>query len=147
DGMALAREYKPRVMIDLATLTGACAVALGNRIAGLFGNEPGLVEALREAGRASGETAWPMPLFEPYFEMLKSEVADFQSAGSRYGGAISAALFLKQFVGQTPWAHIDIAGPSRADKASPDTPAGATGFGAGLLLRYLRDLAAGGKRA
>lgn len=137
DALTLAREYKPRAIIDLATLTGACVVALGNKCAGLMGTDQDLVKALQAAGRATGERVWPLPLFDDYFETMKSEVADFKNTGGRYGGAITAGLFLKQFTGDTPWVHLDIAGPARADKAGPDTPAGATGFGVHLLLNYL----------
>ena len=140
DGLTLASEYKPKTVIDIATLTGACAVALGQKCAGLFGNDPKLIEVLKKAGETSGDRVWPMPLFDDYFDLLKSEVADFKNAGTRFGGAITAGLFLKKFVGRTAWAHLDIAGPARAEKAAPDTPAGGTGFGVNLLLHYLRGL-------
>ena len=139
DGLALAREYKPKRIIDLATLTGACVVALGEKCAGLMGNADGLIEDLRASSEATGERIWPLPLFEDYFEIMKSEVADFKNAGARWAGTITAGLFLQQFVGDdVEWAHLDIAGPARADKESPGIPAGATGFGVHLLLHYLR---------
>jgi len=138
DALTLALEYKPRAVIDLATLTGACVVALGQKCAGLMGVDPDLIEGLKKSSRATGERVWELPLFDDYFESIKSEVADFKNSGGRNGGAITAGLFLKKFVGDTPWAHLDIAGPARADKPSPDAPAGGTGFGVYLLLHYLR---------
>jgi len=138
DGLSLALEYKPQTMIDIATLTGACVVALGEKCAGLMGNDQNLIDHLIQSGQATGERVWQLPLFDDYFEGLKSEVADFKNSGSRSAGTITAALFLKQFVSQTSWAHLDIAGPARTDQATPDTPTGATGFGVHLLLNYLR---------
>ena len=140
DALTLAGEYKPSHIIDLATLTGACVVALGEKCAGLMGTDEKLIEALRQSSRATGENLWQLPLIEEYFEGLKSEVADLKHTATRYGGTITAALFLKQFVKDIPWAHLDIAGPARAEKSSPDTPAGGTGFGVHLLLNYLRNL-------
>jgi len=137
DGLALALEYKPRAIIDLATLTGACVVALGRKMAGLLGTDPKLVSALKQAGESSGDRVWELPLFEDYMEQIKSQVADIKHVGGRDAGTITAALFLKQFVNDTPWAHLDIAGPARAEKASPDVPAGGTGYGVNLLLHYL----------
>ncbi|MEW6264309.1 MAG: leucyl aminopeptidase [Thermodesulfobacteriota bacterium] len=141
DALTLAREYTPYRLIDIATLTGACVVALGEKCAGLMGTSPELIADLKNASVRSGERVWEMPLIDDYYELLKSETADFKNAGARYGGAITGALFLKKFVGDAPWAHLDIAGPSRLEKAEPDTPAGATGFGVLLLSTFLRDLA------
>ncbi|MEW5722519.1 MAG: leucyl aminopeptidase [Thermodesulfobacteriota bacterium] len=142
DALTLVQEdYHPTVVIDIATLTGACLVALGEKCAGLMGNDRGLLTALKKASEATGERVWEMPLFEGYFEKLKSEAADFKNSGGRNAGTITGGLFLKQFIQKkTKWAHLDIAGPARTEKAEPDTPAGATGFGVNLLLRYLRDL-------
>ncbi len=140
DALTLAREFKPTSIIDLATLTGACVVALGEKCAGLLSTDPALVEGLKEAGQKAGEMVWELPLIEDYFENLKSEVADFKNSGGRTGGTILGGLFLKKFVGDTPWAHVDIAGPARSDKAVPGSPSGATGFGVNLLLQYLRAL-------
>lgn len=141
DGLALAQQYKPARMIDLATLTGACVVALGAKCAGLMGNSDELINDLKKAGEKAGERAWPLPLYDDYFEGLKSEVADFKNVGPRYGGAIIGGLFLKQFVdAKIPWVHMDIAGPARAEKADADSPAGGTGFGVHLLITYLRSL-------
>ena len=99
-----------------------------------------MIEALRPVQSGYRENLWQLPLIEEYFEGLKSEVADLKHTATRYGGTIIAALFLKQFVKDIPWAHLDIAGPARAEKGSPDTPAGGTGFGVHLLLNYLRNL-------
>ena len=137
DALTLAHEYNPRAVIDLATLTGAVSVALGNKIAGLMGTDPGLVDKLKQAGEKSGERVWELPLYEDYFDFLKSEVADFSNAGNREAGTIQGALFLKQFVPEIPWAHLDIAGTARAEKSTPDIPAGGTGFGVNLLLHFL----------
>ncbi|MBW1708430.1 MAG: leucyl aminopeptidase, partial [Deltaproteobacteria bacterium] len=137
DGLTLAKVYKPKAIIDLATLTGACSIALGDKIAGLMGTGEDLVEKLKEAGERSGDRVWELPLYEDYFSSLKSEVADFNNAGGRAAGTIIGGLFLKQFVPKIPWAHLDIAGTARAEKGTPDTPAGGTGFGVNLLLHFL----------
>lgn len=140
DGLTLALEYQPRYVIDVATLTGACVIALGEKCAGLMGSDQGLIDKLKKAGDDAGERVWQLPLFEDYFEGMKSDAADFKNSGPRYGGTITAALFLKQFVGKADWAHLDIAGPARAEKSSPDTPSGGTGFGVQLLTRFLRNM-------
>ncbi|UFS70462.1 leucyl aminopeptidase [Geomonas sp. RF6] len=130
-------NYKPSLMIDLATLTGACVVALGHEASGIMGNNAELVEALKGAGERCGERIWELPLWDEYGEAMKSEIADLKNAGSRDGGTINAGWFLKQFVGSTPWAHLDIAGTAWTDKARPYTPKGATGVGVRLLIEYL----------
>lgn len=139
DALALAGEMKPAAIVDVATLTGACAVALGDRCAGLFTDDEALRVDMMSAARDAGEAVWPMPLFNEYDELLKSETADLSShPGVPRGGAITAALFLRRFVPKDiPWAHLDIAGPGRAGKPRPGTPVGATGFGARTLLRLL----------
>lgn len=130
---------KPDVIIDIATLAGACVVALGEEISGLFTNDEKLAQRLSDAARATGEKIWRLPLAQEYKELLKSDVADIKNiSGSRYGGAISAALFLQEFVPQgVAWAHLDIAGPAYAEKAAPLTPKGATGTGVRMILKYL----------
>ena len=138
DALHFARKYKPAVIIDLATLTGACVVALGHEASGLMGNNQRLVDALQEAGKRSGERLWPLPLWEEYGEAMKSDIADLKNAGSRDGGTITAGWFLKQFVGKTAWAHLDIAGTAWGDKARPYCPKGATGVGVRLLIEYLK---------
>lgn len=131
-------KEKPDEIIDLATLTGACMVALGEDIAGLWGNNEKLVDAVANAAKESAEYIWKMPLFKEYSELIKSHIADVKNIQTgRYGGAITAALFLNEFVGKTAWVHLDIAGPSFCEKDTPLSPAGGTGFGVRLLLEYL----------
>jgi leucyl aminopeptidase len=140
DALHFAQRYKPAVMIDLATLTGACVVALGHEASGLMGNDQRLVNALKKAGEMCGERVWELPLWDGYGETMKSDIADLKNAGSRDGGSITAGWFLKQFVGTTRWVHLDIAGTAWSDKARPCAPKGATGVGVRLLIEYLRSL-------
>ncbi|HZP42774.1 MAG TPA: leucyl aminopeptidase [Candidatus Binatia bacterium] len=141
DALALASRAKPDVVIDLATLTGACRVALGTLLAGVMGNDQALVDALLAAGRASGEPLWQLPLVREYRDDLKSPIADLKNVGGD-AGTIIAGLFLQEFVEGVPWAHLDIAGPAFTEKDLPLAPRGGTGFGVRLLVRYLGDLAA-----
>jgi leucyl aminopeptidase len=132
------REYEPDVVIDLATLTGACIVALGHSVAGLFCNDDELAENIADAGLSSGEKVWRMPLWEEYDEMIKSDVADVHNTGGRGAGSVTAAKFLEKFIeGHKHWAHVDIAGPAFPAKGGSKTP-GATGFGVRLLLDLLK---------
>ena len=143
DALAYAtKDLGVDTVIDLATLTGSCVVALGQETAGLFASDDALAAALLKAADESGEALWRLPLVQRIEAQLDSWRADVRNIGSRWGGAISAALFLKRFVGETPWAHIDLAGPAMADKAWHYIPAGGTGFGVLLMTRYLQDLAA-----
>jgi leucyl aminopeptidase len=139
DAMAYAiKMFKPDLMIDLATLTGACVVALGEKIAGVFTKDAGLSKTIVDSGDAVGEPCWAMPLFDDYKKLLKSEFADINNMSStRWGGAITAALFLSEFVDETPWAHIDIAGPAYSKKAGDYCGPGGTGFGVRLLINVL----------
>jgi leucyl aminopeptidase len=139
DALALASEGEPDAIVDLATLTGACMVALGRKIAGLMGNHDGFVEAVRAAADAEGEPVWPLPLPDEMRKALDSEVADLKNIGNdRYGGALLAGVFLREFVGDgIPWAHLDIAGPAEATEDEPETRKGGTGFGVRTLLRLL----------
>ncbi|HYY05555.1 MAG TPA: leucyl aminopeptidase [Candidatus Limnocylindria bacterium] len=139
DALALASREKPDAVIDVATLTGACRVALGTLFAGVMGNDERLVAQLVEAGRVAGEPCWQLPLVREYREDLKSPIADLKNVGGE-AGTITAALFLAEFVDGVPWAHLDIAGPAFTDKDLPHAPRGGTGFGVRLLLRYLSDL-------
>lgn len=137
DALAYAAEQGVDEIVDLATLTGACIVGLGMETAGLFSSSDRLSEALRDAAREADEAVWPLPLVERMNDKLKSRVADIKNLGPRWGGAVSAALFLKRFVGDTPWAHLDIAGPAMAESAWETLNAGGTGFGVLLLAQYL----------
>jgi len=135
------KKYKPKTLIDMATLTGACVVALGEKIAGTFSFDDKLAEDIILSGQKTHERCWRMPLPEDYKELLKSDFADLNNIGStRYGGAITAALFIAEFVGDTRWAHIDIAGPAYAKKESAYCGAGGTGFGVRLLCDLLNRL-------
>jgi len=139
DALAYAAESKPAAMIDLATLTGACVVALGDAAAGLFSTDEKLRARIEEAASRCGERVWPMPLYPRYTEMMKGSYADLRNAGGRYGGACTAAAFLKEFVGDVPWAHLDIAGTAWTDKDQGWNRVGATGYGVRLLWEIVRD--------
>lgn len=141
DGLWYARQMGATHLIDVATLTGACVVALGKTTTGLFATD-GWTEVLRAAAGRAGEKVWPMPLFDDYREPLKSEIADMVNSPGRPAGAITAAMFLKEFVGTVPWAHLDIAGTAWADEAKAWSPKGATG----VMIRTLVEVArTGGK--
>lgn len=138
DILAWANEQKPAALIDLATLTGACIIALGNYITGAFGDDDQLMFDVLEAGRTAGEELWRLPVSELQKDALKSEIADMKNAGERAGGSINAALFLKEFVGDTPWVHLDIAGPSQSPKERGYFGKGATGVGVRTLVELIR---------
>jgi leucyl aminopeptidase len=138
DALSYARRYEPRAMVDAATLTGACVVALGHHAIGLMGSDVGLVDEVRAAADRSGERVWPLPLWDDYREQLRSEVADIKNTGGRPAGTIVAGMFLKEFTGSVPWAHLDIAGTAWADKAGPYQPKGPTGVGVRLLTEWVR---------
>jgi leucyl aminopeptidase len=140
DALVYAQQYKPEAIIDMATLTGACVVALGNDIAGVMGNNEDIIRDLIAAGDEVGEPLWHLPLPDEYNELLKSSCADFTNTGGRWGGALTAGLFLQNFVGDYPWVHIDIAGPAFTSKDSALGPKGATGFIVRTLLAYLDGL-------
>jgi leucyl aminopeptidase len=139
DALAYAGRYQPQAIVDMATLTGAIFVAMGHHAIGLFSNDDDLSARLEIAGQTSFERVWRMPLFEEYGEQLKSDVADVKHTGGRPGGAITAAFFMSKFVGDYPWAHLDIAGKAGTDKDKPYTPRWATGVGVRLLIQFLRD--------
>jgi leucyl aminopeptidase len=137
DALAWAGEQKPREILDLATLTGACVVALGHHASGAFG-DPAIVARLEEIGARTGDRAWRLPLYEEYGDDMKSEVADIKNSGGRWAGASTAAAFLKFFVPDgVPWAHLDIAGTAWTMKSKGYTPVGATGSGVRLVTEYL----------
>ena len=133
------QEFKPKAVIDLATLTGAIIVALGNEYAGLFSNDDKLSAKLTEAGKKAGEQLWRMPIGDAYDQLIKSDIADMKNTGGRDGGSISAAMFIKRFVRDVPWAHLDIAGMAWFKKDGPVTPKGASAFGVRLLDRLIAD--------
>ena len=141
DGLWLARQRGATHLVDVATLTGACVVALGKTTSGLFGTPPSWVEDVRRASERAGDRSWPMPIFDDYKEQLKSEIADFSNTGGRPGGAITAALFIKEFTGDLPWVHMDIAGTAWAEEPKPYQPKGATGVGVRTLVELARDVA------
>lgn len=128
-------------LVDLATLTGACLVALGTDVAGLFGNQPEWLSTVRQAIATAGERAWELPLFKEYADLLKSHFADLKNIGGKHAGAITAAKFLEQFVGTTPWCHLDIAGPAWASEDSPSRDAGGTGCFVPSLIELSRKFA------
>ncbi|HVF14769.1 MAG TPA: leucyl aminopeptidase [Acidimicrobiales bacterium] len=135
DGLSLAVEAGVDAILDLATLTGACVVALGKRIAGIMGNDEGWMGQVREAAARAGESVWPLPLPEEYRKLIDSDVADMKNiGGGRYAGALTAGLFLQEFVGDVPWAHLDIAGPARSDDDEGYLSKGGTGFGVRTIL-------------
>ncbi len=134
DALSYAQKLGLSPLIDLATLTGACRVALGTLYSGLFGNDQDLADKVFRAAEKTGERMWQMPMPEEYKEQIKSEIADVKNTGNRYGGAITAALFLSEFVANTPWVHIDIAGTSFSNKESGYTIKGATGVGVRTLV-------------
>ncbi|MBI4147846.1 leucyl aminopeptidase [Candidatus Woesearchaeota archaeon] len=140
DGLAYAERQKPQAIIDLATLTGACIVALGTVAAGVTGTSQEVIGRIQNAGNRTGERCWPLPLFDEYKEMVKSEIADVRNLGHphREAGALTAAAFLSAFVEKTPWAHIDIAGPAWSDADKFYWSKGGTGFGVRLLVDVLK---------
>jgi leucyl aminopeptidase len=138
DALTYAKRFKPRAVIDIATLTGACVVALGAVRSGLFASDDTLASALQAAGEAALDPCWRMPLDDEYGEGLKSNFADMGNVAGRMAGAVTAAKFLQRFVGDMPWAHLDIAGTAWRGGAAK----GSTGRPVGLLVRYLLDEAA-----
>jgi leucyl aminopeptidase len=141
DALAYACRYKPAVIVDIATLTGACRVALGQEAMGMLGTDDKLKQKIREAGEKTGERVWELPLWEGYYDQIKSDIADMKNAGGRDGGAITAAALLSRFVQDYPWVHLDIAATAWTEKDRPYTPKGATGIGMRLLTQFLRDYA------
>ncbi len=144
DALCLASEKKPDWIIDSATLTGACVVALGEDIAGLFSTDDKLAQNILKSGNAQDELFWQLPLHMPYKELLKTDLADSKNIGSRWGGSITAALFLHQFVGENiPWAHLDIAGPGIKETPLAHLGKGAKGFGVKTITELAATLASG----
>jgi leucyl aminopeptidase len=140
DALAYAAEHKCGTIIDVATLTGACMVALGNHKAGLMSNDDDLVTKLSQAADDAGEFVWHLPSGDEYADDMKSKIADLHNTGPRWGGASTAAAFLRQFVGETTWAHLDISGMDIFQKGTDYAACGSTGFGVRLLTTYLMNL-------
>jgi leucyl aminopeptidase len=139
DALVYAANYKPKAVVDLATLTGACVIALGRNVAGgLFSNNDGLRDKLYSSGESVNERLWPMPLYPDYRKSIDSQVEDIKNSGGRFGGVGTSATFLEEFV-DYPWAHLDIAGMALSDNDVGYTPAGATGFGVRVLIEFLRN--------
>jgi leucyl aminopeptidase len=143
DGLCLAAESAPDLIVDLATLTGACKVALGESIAGLFASDDETAARVEGAATRAGERVWRMPLPADYRKLIDSDVADMKNTGGREGGSITAALLLQEFVGEVPWAHLDIAGPARAGSDDAYVVKGGTGFGVRTLVALAEDAGAG----
>lgn len=137
DALVFADKLGVDAIVDLATLTGACVIALGEEISGLWSPQDDVAEAILGAAESAGEKFWQMPLEDKYFEGLKSQIADMKNTGPRPGGSITAALFLKQFIKETPWAHLDIAGPVWADKPNGINNSGGTGFPVRTLVNWV----------
>ncbi len=138
DALSFGLRFQPDAVLDFATLTGACVVALGPHLAGLMSNNEALAAEVLAAAERAGEEMWRLPLPSRLLEQLKSEIADLKNTGERWGGALTAGLFLKEFVGDVPWVHVDIAGPSSATKEQGFQTKGGTGFAVASILEYLR---------
>lgn len=140
DALGYAQRYQPLAAVDLATLTGACFVALGIQAAGLFSNDDTLAARIETAGKATNEKVWRMPIWDEYAKQIKSDVADMKNTGGRGAGAITAAILLSKFADKMPWAHLDIAGTAAIEEEEvPYQPRGATGYGVRLLVQMIRD--------
>ena len=139
DAVWYARQLGATHLVDVATLTGAVIVALGRTATGLFGTPDAWVNSVKRASERAGDRSWPMPIFDDYKELFKSEIADFGNTGGRAGGAITAALFIKEFTGDLPWVHVDIAGTAWAERATSYQPKGATGVGVRTLAELALD--------
>jgi len=146
DGLWYARELGATHLVDVATLTGACVVALGKTTTGLFGTPSEWVDTVHRASTRAGDRSWPLPVFDDYKDQIKSEIADFTNTGGRPAGAITAALFLKEFTGDLPWVHMDIAGTAWAEEAKPYQPKGATGVAVRTLVEVALDAPSWGAR-
>ncbi len=138
DALSYAERYRPAAVIDLATLTGAVVVALGHHATGMMGTDRPLMNRLRDAGTATYERVWELPLFDEYEKLIRSDVADVKNVGGRWAGAITAGWFLRKFIGKYPWVHLDIAGTAIIEDAGEYVPKGASGVGVRLLTEFLR---------
>jgi leucyl aminopeptidase len=137
DALSYAARYHPGLIIDLATLTGAVVVALGHVATGMMGTDQDAMDELRRSGERTGERVWQLPMFEDYEQLIKSDVADMKNVGGKWAGAITAAMFLKQFVGKHRWVHLDIAGTAILEESFEYLPKGGSGVGVRLLVDFL----------
>ncbi len=142
DALAYAEKYDPEIVVDLATLTGACVIALGHQAIGILGNNQDLVDKVMAAGERAWERCWQLPLWDEYNDSIKSDIADMKNSGGRAGGTITAAAMLAKFTSKYTWAHLDIAGTAWEEKGRPYAPKGATGVGVRLLVELAKDYAA-----
>jgi leucyl aminopeptidase len=141
DALSYVRRFEPAAVVDAATLTGACVIALGHQASAVMGNDETLIDELRAAGDRVGERVWPLPMHEEYKEQLKSEYADIKNSGGRPAGAITAGWFLREFVGEFPWAHLDVAGTAYGDGKLPYQTKGSTGVPTRLFVQWVMDRA------
>jgi leucyl aminopeptidase len=139
DALSWARRYQPARVVDLATLTGAMVIALGHTATGVMGTDEALIEQIRAAGERAGERVWPLPLWDDYRDLIKSDIADMKNSGGRPAGSISAAWFLREFADGFPWAHLDIAGTAYSDRDDPTRVKGPTGLGVRLCTELVLD--------
>jgi leucyl aminopeptidase len=140
DAIEYAKRFKPRAIIDIATLTGACSIALGNEAIAMMGNDRRLLNRMKRSSEHTDERVWEMPLFEEYHEYLKSDIADINNLGGKNGALVTSAYFLYVFAGSVPWVHLDIAGTGWIEKERPYLPKGASGAGVRLLMDFVREM-------
>jgi leucyl aminopeptidase len=138
DALSWAQRYKPAAVLDAATLTGAVVVALGNHAVGLMGNNEALVEEIRAAGERVGTRCWTLPLWSEYRELIDSPVADMKNSGGRQAGTITAGWFLREFAGDSPWAHLDVAGTAWREDCAPYLRKGPTGVPTRIFIEWVR---------
>jgi leucyl aminopeptidase len=138
DVLSYARRYKPAAVIDAATLTGACVIALGHTATGVLGNDAALIAEVLGAGTRAGEPGWELPMWDDYKELIKSDVADIKNSGGRPAGTITAALFLKEFAEEFPWVHLDVAGTAYTEADLGTVPRGPTGIPVGTFVEFVR---------
>ena len=138
DVLSFAKRFSPAAVVDAATLTGACVIALGHTATGVMGNDEALVQEVLDAGKKSGEPGWPLPLWDDYRELIKSDIADVKNSGGRPAGTITAALFLKEFADGYPWVHLDIAGTAYTESDLGTVPRGPTGTPVGTFVEFVR---------